>query len=310
MNAPLISIITPSYNRAGMIREAIDSVRAQNYPSIEHIVVDGGSTDGTLDILRSYPHLKIVSGPDQGMYDALNKGLNIASGDIIGFLNTDDHYSPGAFVQVINLLEQSRADAIAAQAAYFSQGPGNTISVFRKSVLLTPRVFWREITYGDPAFNAWFFHRRVFGTLGEFDVTYRIAGDRDFLLRFALSKLIIMPLEEAVYYYRAHEHSLSMTHDLLRFSQVANENLSLVAHYSDSLPLKARAYMQRVRTRDTITAASRNLRGHALSDAVFYAKLGCQYDLLWPMKFLVRILSGIVRTAGRELGIGLPPGGQ
>ena len=73
-----ISIITPSFNRCGMITQAIESVLAQNYPHFEHIIVDGGSTDGTLDILSKYSHLKIISEPDKGMYDALNKGLNIA----------------------------------------------------------------------------------------------------------------------------------------------------------------------------------------------------------------------------------------
>jgi glycosyltransferase involved in cell wall biosynthesis len=306
MGPSLISIITPSYNRAAMIGEAVDSVQAQDYPLVEHIIIDGDSTDGTLDILRPYSRLKILSAPDNGMYDALNKGLNIAGGDIIGFLNTDDYYAPGAFTQVINLLEQRPTDAIAAQAAYTRHGKDNTRSVFRKSVLLTPRVFWREITYGEPAFNAWFFHRRVFERIGEFDGRYRIAGDREFLLRFALSNLKYVPLEQILYYYRAHDDSLSMTPDLLRFSQVADENLSLADHYLDSLPSNARVHMKRIRTRDTITAASRNLRGHAFKDAVYYVRLGCQYDSFWPVKFLIRILSGIVRAAGQKLGIGSP----
>ncbi len=79
-----------------MIGQAVGSVIKQNYFPVEHIIVDGGSTDGTLDLLAQFPHLKVVSGPDNGMYDALNKGLKLAHGEIIGFLNTDDLYAPGA----------------------------------------------------------------------------------------------------------------------------------------------------------------------------------------------------------------------
>src|SRR4030066_1952836 len=97
---PKVSIITPSYNRAGMIETAIQSVLSQNFPEVEHIIIDGGSTDGTLDVLKKYPHLRVVSEPDQGMYDALNKGLNLATGEIIGFLNTDDYYAPSVFDKI------------------------------------------------------------------------------------------------------------------------------------------------------------------------------------------------------------------
>lgn len=303
MEPALISIITPSYNRAGMISEAIESVLAQDYPRIEHIIVDGGSSDGTLEILQRYPQLKISSGPDQGMYDALNKGIGVASGEIIGFLNTDDSYSAGAFVEMANLLIKNNLDAVAGQAIYFFRNKDNADSVIRRSVLLTERTFWREITYGEPAFNAWFFHRRVFDIIGKFDITYLIAGDRDFLLRFALHNLTYKHLERVVYRYRAHDDSLSMTQDLLKFSRIADETMRLVDCYAGLLPRSAQSDMKRVRTRDTITAASRSLRSGAWRDAVYYARLGCQNDVFWPAKFLLRIFTGIFRSAGRTLGI-------
>ena len=230
---------------------------------MEHIIIDGGSTDGTLSILKQYPHLKIRTEPDNGIYDALNKGLGIANGEIIGFLNTDDFYTQDTFTQVVNLLIQSHMDAVAGRADYVFEKKNHTTVIFRKSVLLSEQAFWREITYGEPSFNAWFFHRRVFDTIDKFDINYQIAGDRDFLIRFALSKLKHAPLDKVVYRYRAHDDSLSMTQNLLGFSRVADENLRLVDHYTNALPHSARADMERVRTRDTITAASRNLRGGA-----------------------------------------------
>jgi glycosyltransferase involved in cell wall biosynthesis len=95
-----ISIITPCLNAETSIARAIESVRDQSYKNWEHIIVDGGSRDGTLAILAKYPHLKVKSGPDAGQADAMNKGIEMASGDIISFLNADDYYFPEAFLKV------------------------------------------------------------------------------------------------------------------------------------------------------------------------------------------------------------------
>ncbi|WP_314306249.1 glycosyltransferase family 2 protein [Brevibacillus parabrevis] len=108
-NLPLVSIITPSFNQAAFIRQTIESVRSQDYPNIEHIVVDGGSTDGTLEILQEYAHEKqrfrFVSEPDRGQSHAINKGLALAKGQIIGWLNSDDKYLNGAVGKAIHALQ-------------------------------------------------------------------------------------------------------------------------------------------------------------------------------------------------------------
>jgi glycosyltransferase involved in cell wall biosynthesis len=96
-----ISVITPSYNSGDYLEEAIQSVLIQNYPDFEHIVVDGGSTDNTLDILRKYDHLIWVSEPDKGQSDAMNKGFRMSTGDIIVYLNADDYFLTEAFNRVI-----------------------------------------------------------------------------------------------------------------------------------------------------------------------------------------------------------------
>ncbi|HOQ68999.1 MAG TPA: glycosyltransferase family 2 protein [Anaerolineaceae bacterium] len=106
MNLPTVSIVTPCYNAARFIRETIESVRGQPYPHLEHIVIDGGSTDGTLDILKAYPHLRWVSAPDRGQSHALNKGFAMARGELIGWLNADDTYAPGAVSTAVDYLLQ------------------------------------------------------------------------------------------------------------------------------------------------------------------------------------------------------------
>lgn len=103
--APGVSIVTPSFNCAGFIERTIESVRQQDYLDIEHIVVDGGSTDGTVDILKRYDHLHWISEPDEGQSDALNKGFHMALGEIIGWLNADDTYNPGAVSEAVAYLQ-------------------------------------------------------------------------------------------------------------------------------------------------------------------------------------------------------------
>ena len=91
-----ITIVTPSLNRGSMLADALESVIAQNDRDVEHIVVDGGSTDMTAAVLLRFPTIKVVAEPDRNLYEALNKGVRAATGEIIGFLNTDDRLSPGA----------------------------------------------------------------------------------------------------------------------------------------------------------------------------------------------------------------------
>ena len=93
---PKISVITPSFNSIHTIRETIESVKAQDYPDVEHIVMDGGSKDGTLEILKEYPHLRWVSEKDEGHYHAMNKGIQASTGDVVEILNSDDCLRPGA----------------------------------------------------------------------------------------------------------------------------------------------------------------------------------------------------------------------
>ena len=110
---PLVSVVTPSFNALPFLKENIESILEQDYPSIEHIIIDGGSADGTLEVLKRYPHLVWVSEPDRGQSHALNKGFRRARGEIIGWLNADDSYQPDAVSNAVRLLlENEDADII------------------------------------------------------------------------------------------------------------------------------------------------------------------------------------------------------
>lgn len=101
---PLVSVVTPSLNQGQYIEEAIQSVLAQDYPRVEHIVVDGGSSDETLEILRRFPHLRWLSEPDDGQASAINKGFHMASGEIFAWLNADDYYLSGAVTAAVEMI--------------------------------------------------------------------------------------------------------------------------------------------------------------------------------------------------------------
>ncbi|OGV14998.1 MAG: hypothetical protein A2499_03220 [Stygiobacter sp. RIFOXYC12_FULL_38_8] len=119
MKSHKISIITPSYNQGVFIRQTIESVQNQNYSNFEHIIVDGGSNDNTVDILKQYPHLIWVSEKDRGQSHAFNKGLGMASGEIIGWLNSDDFYQKNIFESVNDYFQDASIDWIVGNTANY-----------------------------------------------------------------------------------------------------------------------------------------------------------------------------------------------
>src|SRR3954471_24092640 len=141
--APRLSIITPSFNQAAFIERTIESVLDQNYPDLEYIIVDGGSTDGSVDIIRRYEDRLAwwVSEPDNGQTDALNKGLRRATGDVIAYINSDDHYLPGAFDTAIAALERSRA-LWTVGTCHFKDADDNLIESWQPAPPWTPRRQW------------------------------------------------------------------------------------------------------------------------------------------------------------------------
>ena len=172
MEKPLVSVITPSYNRAHFIKDAIESALRQDYHPFEHIIIDGGSTDGTLSILKEYPYLHVVSEPDQGMYDAINKGINLAKGEIIGLLNTDDLYDDGAFNEVAEVFESHpHIGAVVGGVSVFTDDEGCRRTI-RLISWIEPNELWERLTIGPPVANAWFFRSSVFDSMGTYNQAY------------------------------------------------------------------------------------------------------------------------------------------
>jgi len=210
MPTPLLSIVTPCLNRVSLVAQAIESVQRQDYPCVEHIVMDGGSTDGTLDVLRRYPHVNVTSEKDRGLYDALNKAIRRARGAVVGHINSDDLYEPQVFGAVMQAFAaHPEADAVVGGALTFEDTPAG-VAVTQRYAPLTAQEFLRRATQGVIITNAWFFRRRVYEKIGFFSPDYALAADRDFLLRFWQAGCVFVPLNLPVYRYRAHGGSLTI----------------------------------------------------------------------------------------------------
>ena len=179
-----VSIITVTSNSVATVRDTIASVMAQNYPSIEHIVIDGCSTDGTVEIVQSYGSriANFISEPDRGIYDAMNKGLRLATGNIIGILNSDDVYTdPNIITRVVHEFQDKQVDLVFGDVVFVR--PTNLAKVVRyysSSDCGPDRFAWGWM----PAHPSCFLRREVYETYGYFKPDYRIAADFEILARF------------------------------------------------------------------------------------------------------------------------------
>jgi glycosyltransferase involved in cell wall biosynthesis len=180
---PLVSVVTPSYNALPYLVENIESVQTQNYPAIEHIVIDGASTDGTQEVLQQYPHLVWVSEPDRGQSDALNKGFRQAKGDIIGWLNADDTYQPGAIAKAVEfLMAHPGVDIVYSDLQVIDESSrpvGITKSQPFDLFLLPLKNYIKQPTI--------FMRRQVIEKLGGLNEDLHYVMDREFWLRAGLA---------------------------------------------------------------------------------------------------------------------------
>jgi glycosyltransferase involved in cell wall biosynthesis len=207
-----ISIITACLNRTEFIGAAIESVLAQNYPEFEHWIIDGGSSDGTLEVLNRYPHLKVLSEPDHGVYDAWNKGIDRASGDVISFLNSDDVYADGALHGCARILAASPSVPVLSGGCQIFRMSrlGTAVEMHRYQDPSRYRLSLRNATVGLPIINSRFFRRWLFDKVGRFDLAYSVSSDREFLIRAALSGIQDLSTPEIFYRYCWHAGSLTM----------------------------------------------------------------------------------------------------
>jgi glycosyltransferase involved in cell wall biosynthesis len=180
-----ISIITACYNSAATIGDTLQSVAMQDYEHIEHIIIDGASTDNTIEITGYFPHVaKIVSEKDKGIYDAMNKGIALATGDVVGILNSDDVYTDRHVIsKVMKAFQTDHADAVYADLQYVKYEDLDKVTRTWHSGNFSKRKFY----YGwMPPHPTFFVRREVYEKVGDFNLSLRSAADYEFMLRVLL----------------------------------------------------------------------------------------------------------------------------
>jgi glycosyltransferase len=177
-----VSVITATFNSAATLTDTLSSVRDQTYPFVEHLIIDGGSKDNTMEIVAGFPHIKqICSEKDRGIYDAMNKGVKRATGDIVGILNSDDFYaSENVLREVVDTFEQSGCDAVYGDLQY----------VCKDDVSKVVR-YWRSGPYQQGAFKwgwmpphpSFFVRHTLYDRCGLFNLDMKTAADYELMLR-------------------------------------------------------------------------------------------------------------------------------
>lgn len=178
-----ISVITVSYNNASTIQDTITSIASQDHSDVEHIVIDGASTDGTVDIVNSAQSVRrLISEPDNGIYHAMNKGIAIATGDIVGTLNADDFYIDNSVLtEVAKVFSHPSVDACYADLVYVDAKDTNKIVRYWQSQTYRTGLFKHGWMPAHPTF---FVRRHLYDELGNFDLEFNIQSDFELTMRF------------------------------------------------------------------------------------------------------------------------------
>lgn len=235
---PLVSIVTPSLNQGQFLREAIESVRAQTYEPLEHIVVDGGSTDDTLAILRGFEQVQWVSEPDRGQSHALNKGFGTARGEILGWLNADDHYLPDAVAEGVRALQETGGGLVYADVTRVNDDGVNPRRIRSRPTF----DLWTELNAGCGIFSpSVFFTRKALDAVGGLDEGLHLTMDYDLWLRIG-KRFPVRHVDAVWSVQRIHDDAKTMTH----YEEFWPERLKVSRRHGGRLvsPLLIRRYVR------------------------------------------------------------------
>ena len=209
-----LSIVTPSFNSIHTIRETMESVAHQDYPHVEHIVVDGGSTDGTVEIIKSYPRVRWISEKDEGHYHAMNKGISMATGEVVGILNADDCYCEGTLTKVAKAFQAHPEWAALFGDYIFIDGEGKEL-YRREEAGWDPQILRFGFNYVNH--QTLFVRKSTYDQLGLLrHKDFKNCCDHEFLMRMASAKSQVGHIREYFILYRLHEFGQSADRRITR----------------------------------------------------------------------------------------------
>jgi glycosyltransferase involved in cell wall biosynthesis len=209
----------------------MESLRRQNYPNLEHIVLDACSTDGTLDLLAAYSDVTVISEPDEGSHDALNKGISRATGEIIGELNTDDLYPDNILEQVGRMFAADETiDVVVGHSLVFEDNEFGKRCVSSGNTHPRENGLWLpELTFGIPGICGCFFRRRVFTAKTRFQNEYRLSADRRLLIGLRLAGVKSARLDRPTILYRRHSGSATINPEMSTLMPLSREYFRMAA---------------------------------------------------------------------------------
>jgi len=242
---PTISLITPVYNGMRFIESCIKNVIAQNCPDVEHVIVDGGSTDGTVDVIRSYaekfPHIRWVSKKDRGQSDAMNKGIDMANGEIIGFLNVDDYYEQWTLREVLALFKGLPEPSLLVGNCNVWDNEGKLWFVSRpKMISLRNLLLGRFMEAFPMNSSAYFYHKSLHKKIGEYEVDEHYGMDVHFIFK-ALERAHIIYVDKTFGNYRYLEGTKTYEDD--KSGGNAPRVKLIIEYYRKQQPLYYRFYL-------------------------------------------------------------------
>jgi glycosyltransferase len=256
-----ISIVMPVLNRAALIGRSIASVLDQKAAEVEIIVVDGGSTDGTRDVVREFGDVRLIEAPRSSIWEAVNIGIRHAQGSLIGHLNSDDRLLPGTLDHIRAAATATPAAAIIRGRARFVAADGSggfrPVPVFDANV--AESLDLRAVTGGPTAINACFVRAETYHRLGSYDESLRIAADREWLLRAVLADTVVRQVDRPVYEYLVHDLSLTTRHalpDERVYVQYIHEHLAIGESYLRKTSGRSRRILRAWHAQETVRLIS------------------------------------------------------
>ncbi len=291
---PLISIITPVMNAAGTLAETLESVVAQDCSDIEHLLIDAKSSDGSLAIAAGYPHLKITSEPDRGIYDGMNKGARLAVGEWLLFLQADDWLPSGALDAYREAIRNDpEAVMISGGAEAVKKIGEQWTPLWSVKDREAKKPTFRNIALGEPMINARLIRRDYFHKIGGFSLDFSLASDRDFLLQVAGAPGRKIEIPSLTYRYRWHSGSSTMTEGNKLTQRLSAENLAVAKKHLALQSASDKKILKKWHRQLTIQAGMNALESFNVKGLFHAMREGIAINPLWPFFLICEVVGSL-----------------
>ena len=299
--APLFTIITPTLNASATLEDAVCSAMGQGI-ECEHLIMDGCSSDRTLEIAHSFPHLTVHSGRDRGLYDAMNRGAFFARGEWLIFLQADDWLPEGALAAFQAAMEKNPAAEILTGSAEAVHQIGENLwdTRWQRTSDSDKALTVENIALGEPMLNARAIRKSLFKKAGPFDLAYSLASDRDFLLKLTALQPQAAAVDAPTYRYRWHEGSRTMNAGNSLSRRLTAENLAIAEkHIKSATDLPAQHLLKLWHHRQSTQAALCAIEALQPLAVIQTALRATSINPAWPTAFVAEFLRCFTGWAGR-----------